>query len=177
MKLKKLATVSSAALIIVSGTSLADPIEPVPPVFPKDVASATVLWKGRAGGVTPGSNITITGLNGGDIETGTLTVESDGTFTSGAVRVEARHNKFYNHSLVKADWMYLSSTVSFNSVPANEADVLVYDEHSGHPLERDTPLVSKDILDLTVSNKTKVESVEIKGQVDVSVTVQASPTV
>ena len=60
---------------------------------------------------------------------------------------------------------------------ANEADVLVNDAHSGLPLEQGTPLVSKDILDLTVSNKTKVESIDVKGQVDVSVIVQASPTV
>ncbi len=47
-----------------------------------DTSSTVLQWQGFVGGVISGTEIILTGANGGDIEVGDLTVASDGTFVS-----------------------------------------------------------------------------------------------
>ncbi|HGO5291157.1 hypothetical protein EQ875_01425 [Photobacterium damselae subsp. damselae] len=57
-----------------------------------DSANAVVTWKGTVPGVLPGNTITITGLGGGDIPPGQLSVLDDGTFASSASVILESHS-------------------------------------------------------------------------------------
>ncbi|HIF9081096.1 TPA: hypothetical protein ACX6NP_003957 [Photobacterium damselae] len=57
-----------------------------------DSADAVVTWKGTVPGVLPGNTITITGLGGGKIPLGQLSVLEDGTFASSAAVILESHS-------------------------------------------------------------------------------------
>ena len=71
MKLNNFFVMGATALAMTSGS-----------VYAADEALADAIWSGVIGGSVPSSNLIITGEAGGDIQRGSLYVNTDGTFTS-----------------------------------------------------------------------------------------------
>ncbi|EDP60125.1 hypothetical protein [Vibrio sp. AND4] len=168
MKFKALVLASSIGLSLFSAASFAgDP----------DIATATVLWKGVVGGIINGQQIKITGANGGAIDNGTLTVNSDGTFTSSAVDLEAHEvTPGSNLTLTNTDWTLVKSSVYVDGQAANEAKLVVKDLLQTQELTVDKAITGSS-LRLTVENDAAITAVTLDNQVEVAVTVQASLTV
>ncbi|MGF1903075.1 hypothetical protein [Aliivibrio sifiae] len=152
-------------------------------------ATATIIWNGAIGETVPGSNLIITGEGGGDIASGTLYIEDDGTFTSSSVGLQARdytpevegmggEDAIVGDIQPDASWSYMSSTVMIDGQVSQEAAVKVTDLQSGVEFIKGGQGSSEEIkagmIELSISNSTPVTDVDVTGDAQVSVLMAAS---
>ena len=157
-------------------------------------ATATIIWNGAIGETVPGSNLIITGEGGGDISSGTLYIEDNGTFTSSSVGLQARdytpevegigeegiggEDAIVGDIQPYASWSYMSSTVMIDGQVSQEAVVKVTELQSGVEFIRGGQGSSEEIkagvIELSISNSTPVTDVDVTGDAQVSVLMTAS---
>lgn len=152
-------------------------------------ATATIIWNGAIGETVPGSNLIITGESGGDIASGILYIEDDGTFTSSSVGLQARdytpevegmggEDAIVGEIQPDASWSYMSSTVMIDGQVSQEATVKVTDLQSGSEFVKGGQGSSEEIkagvIELSISNSTPVTDVDVTGDAQVSVLMAAS---
>jgi len=152
-------------------------------------ATATIIWNGAIGTTVPGSNLIITGVGGGDIASGTLFVENDGTFTSSTVALQARD--YTPETIVddvttpaevgdvqpEASWSYMGSTVMIDGQVSTDAEVIVTDLLSDTVLElggQTGTELKAGMIELSISNVEEVTDVDVVGNAQVSVQMSAS---
>jgi len=155
-------------------------------------ATATIIWNGAIGATVPGSNLIITGIGGGDIASGTLFVEDDGTFTSSAVALQARDytaeveggvggigaaDAIVGDIQPDASWSYMGSTVMIDGQVTTDAEVIVTDLLSNTALElggQTGEELTAGMIELSISNAKVVSDVDVTGNAQVSVQMSAS---
>ncbi|MBY7732124.1 hypothetical protein JHW46_17425 [Vibrio splendidus] len=142
-----------------------------------DVATADAIWSGVIGNSVPSSNLIITGLGGGDIQTGELYIKSDGTFTSSELILESRQfdsdTSETGNRQPGATWTYLTSQVLIGGQISDEAQVKVFND--GEELTQTTPtVVEESYVNLTVKNEIEVENIPVQDSAVVSVQMAAS---
>ncbi|QKS98630.1 hypothetical protein HUO05_25860 (plasmid) [Vibrio alginolyticus] len=106
-------------------------------------ASTTLEWRGFVGGAIDGSDITLTGQGGGDIQKGVLSVSDDGSFaTERAIIVEAHAIDesgnvldFYDGDVA---WNISATNVSHAAYDVNDIVISM----NGKPIEEGTPVVT-----------------------------------
>ena len=142
-----------------------------------DVATADAIWSGVIGNSVPSSNLIITGLGGGDIQTGELFVTSEGTFTSSEVVLEARD--FDSASSTTGDrqplanWTYVTSQVLIGGQITQDADISVF--NGGTELTVATPnSYQGSYVELSVANTTEIQDIPVEGTAQVIVQMAAS---
>lgn len=142
-----------------------------------DVATADAIWTGVIGNSVPSSNLIITGLGGGDIQTGELYVTSEGTFTSSEVVLEARdfdsENSTTGDRQPQANWTYVTSQVLVGGQLTQDAQVSVF--NGGTELTAAVPnSYQGSYVELTVANTTDIEDIPVEGTAQVIVQMAAS---
>lgn len=110
-------------------------------------ASSMLEWQGFVPGSFDGDEIGLTGQGGGDIQTGVLTVASNGTFTSQRpIVVEAHAIDSSGASPVVSpdlysgdvDWSISSTNISHAAYKASDVTVLM----NGEPITEGTPVTT-----------------------------------
>lgn len=142
-----------------------------------DVATADAIWSGVIGNSVPSSNLIITGLGGGDIQTGELFVTSEGTFTSSEVVLEARDfdsaNSTTGDRQPLANWTYVTSQVLVGGQITQDADVSVF--NGGTELTAAQPNSHQGAyVELSVENTTPIQDISVEGTAQVIVQMAAS---
>ncbi|WP_045464790.1 hypothetical protein [Vibrio hyugaensis] len=168
MKLNTFFLVSATAMTMVSGAANA-----------ADEATAEVLWSGLIGSSVPSSNLIITGEGGGDIGTGTLFIEEDGTFNSTEVILEARD---YDSALETigdrqpdATWSFISAQVMMGTSMTYQADVIVTDQLTNTEFTQGSiDQLQSGVVALTVKNEQPITDITVEGEGQVSVQMTAS---
>ncbi|WP_261885603.1 hypothetical protein [Vibrio pomeroyi] len=142
-----------------------------------DAAIANVIWSGDIGSSIPSSNLIITGLGGGDIETGKLYVDSKGTFSSSEVVLESR--QFDPETATVGDrqpgatWTYVTSQLLLDGQVSDQAEIKVYDD--GLELQKATPtVIDISYVKLAVKNDIEITDIPVQGNATVSVQMAAS---
>ncbi|ENK2091614.1 TPA: hypothetical protein I7671_04315 [Vibrio vulnificus] len=142
-------------------------------------ATAQVVWNGFVGNTVEGSNLIITGIGGGEIGSGTLFVEPDGTFTSSQVVLEAHDfdtdTQTVGERQPSASWTYVSSQVMVGGSVTDDADVEVVDALTNTTLTLGQPdQVQAGVLTLEIKNTQPLTDVSVEGQAQVSIQMAAS---
>ncbi len=152
-------------------------------------ATATIIWNGTIGETVPGSNLIITGEGGGDIASGTLYIEDDGTFTSTSVGLQAHDytpgvegetpvDAVVGDIQPNASWTYMSSTVMIGGQVTQEAEVKVMELQSGKEFTKGGQAggseVKAGMIELSISNSAAVKDVDVTGDAQVAVLMSAS---
>ncbi|CAH1520801.1 conserved exported hypothetical protein [Vibrio owensii] len=168
MKLNTFFLMGATAMTMASGTANA-----------ADEALADAIWSGVIGDSIPSSNLIITGLNSGDIQSGTLYVKTDGTFTSSQVTLEARdydpETQITGDRQPDATWTYVNSQVLIGNQVTQEANLTVKDEYSQQELTQGSAgQVTAGYVQLSVSNDTVITDVPVEGEAQVIVQMAAS---
>lgn len=142
-----------------------------------DVATADAIWSGIIGSSVPSSNLIITGLGGGDIETGQLFIDAEGKFTSSDVVLEARD--FDSESAITGDrqplanWTYVASQVLIDGQLTQDAQVSVFND--GTELTVATPnSYQGSYVKLSVANTAEIQDIPVAGTAQVIVQMAAS---
>ncbi|MFQ0976847.1 hypothetical protein JHL08_13010 [Vibrio campbellii] len=179
MKVNAFLTLGASALIMASGAVNAE-------TTAVEQATADAIWTGVIGGSVPSSNLIITGEAGGDIKPGTLYVNSDGTFTSSDVVLEARDytpavtlptpaDEVIGDRQPAATWTYMNSQVMIGGQVTKDATLVLSDAMSGTDLTKGTlNEVTGGYVQLTVSNGTEITDVPVEGEAQVIVQMAAS---
>ncbi|CAK2849679.1 conserved exported hypothetical protein [Vibrio crassostreae] len=167
MKLNNFFVMSATALTMASGAVYAA----------DDVATADAIWTGAIGNSVPSSNLIITGLGGGDIQTGELYVTSEGTFTSSEVVLEARDfdstNTTTGDRQPLANWTYVTSQVLVGGQITQDAQVSVF--NGGTELTAAQPnSYQGSYVELSVANTTEIQDISVEGTAQVIVQMAAS---
>lgn len=144
-----------------------------------DEASAEILWSGFIGSSVPSSNLIITGEGGGEIGTGTLFIEKDGTFNSTEVILEARDYDSVLETIGErqpnASWSYISAQVMVGNSITYDADVKVTDQLTNTEFTKGAlDALQAGVVALTVKNEQPITDVTVEGEGQVSIQMTAS---
>ncbi|AWK84235.1 hypothetical protein [Photobacterium damselae] len=143
-----------------------------------DSSRGTINWSGTVPGVIPGSSIIVTGAGKGEIQQGTLVVDTDGTFVSKSSVTLESHS--YDETqpeadqigdLIEATWSIEDVTV----IPAtyNADDIKV--SFNGNEVSKGTPLAGvADTIYVEVRNEVANDQVKPQDTVQVTTTAMAS---
>lgn len=159
MNLKKI-VLASAAVIAMSAPAYA--VDP----------TASAVWTGLVSGSTAGDTMVITGLGGGAIGTGTITINQDGTFSSNnSIIMEARSNTgtlavpVVGNLVTEATWTLASVNVLIPGVDTVEITntTQVYDGSTVLPVGGTVggTGTGKNTVDLSVANATAVTNLNL----------------
>ncbi|WP_039986998.1 hypothetical protein [Vibrio owensii] len=142
---------------------------------------ASLTWTGEVPGVTAGDTLVITGVGGVEqIEKGTITANSDGTFTSSSIILEAHTNDGTPEApvigaLQAATWSVNSPSISYGGAfdPTYAQNLVVFAD--GVRVVDTTNLLGAqaETVSLAVANETAVDGVEGEA-VQATLTVVAS---
>ncbi|MDQ9091297.1 hypothetical protein RC083_06790 [Pseudoalteromonas haloplanktis] len=100
-------------------------------------AQANVKWLGLVNSTTDGEVLKITGAGGGEVANGTISVESDASFTSTSVVVEARYleddagSSYVANELAQAQWTFNNITYIVDGNIIDPSLITVTDLYSG----------------------------------------------
>ncbi|KAA8599359.1 hypothetical protein AB4082_13955 [Vibrio cyclitrophicus] len=166
MKLNNFFVMSATAFAMTSGS-----------VYAADEALADAIWSGVIGGSVPSSNLIITGEAGGDIQQGSLYVNTDGTFTSSNVILEARdftpEDQTVGDRQPEATWTYVTSQVLMGSQVTQDVNVEVYNDQQKLD-QGSVGSATGGYVQLNVKNTNPVTDVAVEGEAQVIVQMAAS---
>ncbi|QPK03967.1 hypothetical protein [Vibrio kanaloae] len=166
MKLNNFFVMGATALAMTSGS-----------VYAADEALADAIWSGVIGGAVPSSNLIITGEAGGDIQRGSLYVNTDGTFTSSKVILEARDYTPADQTIGDrqplATWTYVTSQVLVGNQVTQDASVELYNDQT-QLIQGEIGSVTGGYVQLSVRNSSEVSDVPVEGEAQVIVKMAAS---
>lgn len=166
MKLNNFFVMGATAFAMTSGA-----------VYAADEALADAIWSGVIGGSVPSSNLIITGEAGGDIQKGSLYVNTDGTFTSSNVVLEARdftpEDQTIGDRQLGATWTYVTSQVLIGNQVTQDASVELYDDQT-QLTQGEIGSVTGGYVQLSVRNSSEISDVPVEGEAQVIVQMAAS---
>ena len=166
MKLNNFFVMSATAFAMTSGS-----------VYAADEALADAIWTGVIGSSVPSSNLIITGEAGGDIQQGSLYVNTDGAFTSSNVILEARNftpeSETIGDRQPLATWTYVTSQVLVGSQVTQDATVEVYNDQA-QLTQGSVGEYTGGYVQLNVKNATPITDVPVEGEAQVIVQMAAS---
>lgn len=166
MKLNNFFVMGATAFAMTSGS-----------VYAADEALADAIWSGVIGDSVPSSNLIITGEAGGDIQQGSLYVNTDGTFTSSNVILEARdftpEEQIIGDRQPEATWTYVTSQVLMGNQVTQDASIEVYNDQE-KLTQGAVDATTGGYVQLNVKNTTKIEDVPVEGEAQVIVQMAAS---
>lgn len=166
MKLNNFFVMGATAFAMTSGS-----------VYAADEALADAIWSGVIGDSVPSSNLIITGEAGGDIQQGSLYVNTDGTFTSSHVILEARdftpEEQIVGDRQPAATWTYVTSQVLMGNQVTQDATVEVYNDQE-KLTQGAVGATTGGYVQLNVKNAQEVKDVPVEGEAQVIVQMAAS---
>ncbi|MEZ8658791.1 hypothetical protein AB4581_11395 [Vibrio cyclitrophicus] len=140
--------------------------------------SAVVVWTGKVPAVNSGENLLITGM-GGSLEavTGSLAPNTDGTFVSPTLFLEARLNEGDATSpvvgdLTAANWTVRAADVAYGGSAQTDQDVTV--QINGNDVELNGTPLEESSIGITVT-QSQVLAADVSGKdVQAAVTLMAT---
>ena len=136
---------------------------------------ADLVWQGMVPSNLPGDTLIITGIGGNeDIAKGSLTIQSDGTFTSSSIIVEARdYTGEVVGDLKTADWKIVNAELLMGSTDVSGATLEV--SANGAVVQLQEEILASETLSLSVNQTSELP--DAQGQAQVQVTLMAEESV